>query len=183
MGYAQSERHYQTRFFQYPSPTSGNSTDSAIGSELMMDPKSRLQTRWNQMQRRITHISLADATVTAIHKSLDQIDNLLSFDRNETESEGTNSEIGLGIAGVEIADSDHTAEATTPTTPDALEAICRSQSDGETLEQSQALLIRVKHAVEQLRIREEEFRVSNHPNHSVDSAPPNIPYSISTTSR
>ncbi len=135
------------------------------------------------MQRRITHISLADATVTAIHKSLDQIDNLLSFDRNETESEGTNSEIGLGIAGVEIADSDHTAEATTPTTPDALEAICRSQSDGETLEQSQALLIRVKHAVEQLRIREEEFRVSNHPNHSVDSAPPNIPYSISTTSR
>lgn len=182
-GYARIRQHHQTRFFQYPSPTSDHFTDSAIGSEVMNDPKSRLQTRWNKVQRRITQSFLTDETVTAIHKSLDHIGGLLSFDITGTETVDANIEIGLGISGVEITDSDYTAEVSTPTAPDAPEFICRPQSEDDTLAQSQALLMRVTHAVEQLRLREDEFRVRNDPNCSVHSATSDIPHSISTTSQ
>ena len=182
-GYAQTRQHYPTRFFQYPSPTSENFTDSAIGSEVITDPKNHLQVRWDELQRRITRTSVAEETVTAIHKSLDHIDDLLSLETTGTELEETNIEFGLGISGVGIADSVYNAEASTPTGADAPEAICRPQLENETLAQSQALLIRVTHAVEQLRLRGEEFRVSNGLNRSVHSAKANIPYSTSTTSR
>lgn len=181
--YAQTRQHHETRFFQYPSPTSENFTDSAIGSEIMNDPKSRLQIRLDDLQRRIIRSSLADGTLTAIHESLDHIGDLLSSDDAETESEEPDMEVGLGISGVEIVDPDYSPEASTPTGLDAPEGICRAQSQDATLAQSQALLVRVTHAVEQLRLREEEFRVSNNLNHSVDNATPNKQYSISTTLR
>ena len=159
---ARYAQHHQTHFFQYPSPTAENFTDSAIGSEIINDPQSRLQTRWDELQRRITRASLTDDTVTAIEKSLDHISNLLSCNTTGRETEEMDLEIGLGISGVEISDSDYTAESsTTPTVPIAPEAICRPQAADETAAQSQALLERVTRAVEQLRHREEEFRVSD----------------------
>lgn len=168
--YAQTRQHYQTRFCHYPSPTFEDFTDSAIGSEFTNDPKSRLQTRWNELQRRVTRASLADETVTAIHKSLDHIDGLLSLDNTKSGTEETNLASGLGISGLEINDSDYTADNSTPTVPNAPEVRCQPHSEDETIAQSQALLARVTQAVEQLRHREEEFRASTHPNRTVNTA-------------
>ena len=160
-GYAAPQRHEQAQFFQNPSPTSENFTDSAIGSDTMVDTKDRLQGRWNEMMKRMAQTPLADQTVTAIHEHLDNIENLLSKTVLGTEREDTDMSIGLGISGVEVDDSEYTTEHTTPTAHDAPEPICRPDPKGETLAHSQALLERVARAVEQLRFREEEFRVSD----------------------
>lgn len=160
--YASRPPRDPAHYFQYPSPTSNTFTDSAIGSEVIDDTKGRLFSRWNEILSRITHTSLADKTVTAMHKNLDVIDNLLSWDATEEEGE-TDKASGLGISEFKTDDSVYTMAHMTPTAsiaPDAPEAMCRSESKEEALVGSQALLVRVTEAVDQLRRREEEFRVS-----------------------
>ncbi|KAI9879420.1 MAG: hypothetical protein M1830_008551 [Pleopsidium flavum] len=149
-----------TQYFQYPSPTSNTFTDSAIGSEVIGDTKGRLLDRWNEIMSRIVHTSLADKTVTAMHKTLDEVDNLLSWNATE-QNEETEESSGLGISGLQDDSSVYTTAHITPTAsiaPDAPEEVCRSESKKDVILESQALLMRVTEAVNQLRRREEEFR-------------------------
>lgn len=160
--FAVREGRDQAHHLPAPSPSSNTFTDSALGSDMMDNKKGHLLRRWNQMLSCIARTSLEDRAVTAMHKHLDEVENLISWDIMD-ENRRVDETDGLGISGLSTEDSVYFEENITPAAsiaPDAPERMCRSGWMEETSVEAQALLLRVTEAANQLRCRQGEFQVS-----------------------
>lgn len=99
--------------------------------------------------------------MVALNRKLDEVESVLGWPMpgNETD-EATKQECGLGFTNtVDIEQLSEASEEMTPPASDAPERLSSSMVDDQTLSCDSALLGRVTRAVEQLRQRQQEFKV------------------------
>ena len=152
--------HRQSHSLQHLSPTSDyltQSTDTMRSSS----PQTLLSQRWLFISGEISSRQLSRDSVVALNRSLDEVENLLSWNAPGILWHKT-AHFGLGITERSPADSPMILPETTP--PDSTRAYAPDvvERPGSRIKESgddQALLQRIASAVEQLRRRQEEFKV------------------------
>ncbi|MCJ1259415.1 hypothetical protein MMC24_007252 [Lignoscripta atroalba] len=123
-------------------------------------PQTLLSQRWLFISGEISSRQLSRDSVVALNRSLDEVENLLSWNAPGILWHKT-AHFGLGITERSPADSPMILPETTP--PDSTRAYAPDvvERPGSRIKESgddQALLQRIASAVEQLRRRQEEFK-------------------------
>ena len=144
------------------SPSSDYSSELTTSTFRFPDPTTLLSQRWQHISRQISRRRLERNTVVALNRNLDEAENILIWSAPETVQQA-NKGLGLGIR----MDSDRgehldcTTEITPPASaePDAPAPVDLGSRKRLEDEAHSALLGRLSKAVEQLRQRQEEFKV------------------------
>ncbi len=136
--------------------TNTTTTTAALG-----DPQALLVERWKILGSNLFTGHMSWKTVVALNRKLDEVERVPGWPMLEKETdEAKEYECGLGITNT--VDAEQLLEATEEVTPpasDAPEQLRLSLVDDHRLGRGSALLERVSQAVEQLRQRQQEFKV------------------------
>lgn len=148
--------------FESPSPTSDYYSELTASTTKFFDPITLLSQRWHQIARQISSARLERDTVVALNRNLDEAEHILMW-RAPEFAEPKNASLGLGIVGdSDDGEESHCVTQITPSAsakPDAPALVeVGSLRRGED-EANAALMGRLTKAVEQLRRRQEEFKV------------------------
>lgn len=154
---AQTLSHsFQSQSFTFDYFTQTTNTTATLG-----DPQAQLLERWKGFGSYLSSGRLSWKTVIAIDRKLDEVQNVLRRSMPEKEGEeGKKNELGLGIT--RNFEAEQPSEATGEVTPPASEvpeSLRLSAVDDQTTNSDSKLLERVTQAVEQLRRRQQEFKV------------------------
>ena len=147
------------------SPTSDDltqSTSSVRTTRSATDPQNLLLQRWHQISSDVATRKLSRKTVIALDRNLDEVEELISWDAPEKRQGREVDYVGLGI-GPDVFE--HKTIASTPLTPprsrgfDAPRGDEHGVIDEAPLQQMEPMLEKITYLVNELRKRQEEFRV------------------------
>ena len=147
--------------FKSQSSTSDYFTQTTQITTTLGDPQAQLLERWKWLGSYISSGRLSCKTVIAVDRKIDEVENALQWSTLEKEGgEEKKHELGLGIT--RELETEQPSEATGEVTPPASEApdpFRLLAIDNQKTNSDSALLERVAQAVEQLRRRQQEFKV------------------------
>ena len=144
-----------TRFRSFQSPTSDYLTVSSIVTGVSKDPKAQLYQRWQDLSNRIFDKRLSRYSVIALNRNLDEIENLLAVDAPEL-APADSQHAGLGIFKPRV---DGTIEQDDEISRPAGWMLDTTSRQAQGHEDAAPLLERITNVVEELRHRQEEFKV------------------------
>lgn len=148
--------------FESPSPSSDYYSELTASATKFVDPITLLSQRWHHIASRVASARLERDTVVALNRNLDEAENILMWRAPEV-AEPKIAGLGLGI----VRDRDggdetrSVAQITPPASakPDAPARVEVGSLQRDEDEANAALMGRLTKAVEQLRRRQEDFKV------------------------
>ena len=146
--------------FEYQFPISDYYTELMTSTTKSSDPIALLSQRWQGIASQITSRRLERDTVVALNRNLDEVENILLWSAPEVQQ--GNAGLGLGILrdsgeeAVDCAGRMTPPASAEPDAPEVVELEPRIQVENEA---NTALMERLSKAVDQLRQRQEEFKV------------------------
>ena len=153
--------HTLSHSFQSQSSTSDYFTQTANTSATLGDPQTQLWNRWKSLGSYLSTGHMSWKTVIALNRKLDEVESVLGGSVLEQDgNRGKQHEFGLGIT--KELEKEQPLEVLGEVTPPVSEAQGRLSSlvvDDSTLSSNSALLKRVTQAVQQLRQRQQDFKV------------------------
>ena len=153
--------HTLSHSFLSPSSTSDYFTQTTNTTVTPRDPQAQLLKRWKALGIRLSTECMSWKTVVDLNRKLDEAESVIGQAVLEKGTEdGKKHKFGLGIANT--VDPRQPLEATgqaTPPVSDAPERLSLSVGDNQMTSGNSALLERVTRVAEQLRQRQQEFKV------------------------